>query len=433
MKIWGCIGFSGVILLLCSPAVARNPDPSAPLSLSEAVNLALTHHPAVAAAEAQVRSSSAALTGSRSVFFPSLNIVATGMRTDGAFVFNPSFPSRNQTYNNYTATLQVQQTLLDIGKMFGRTSATRNLLDASLLTRESTREGVILNVQLAYYTHIQAQRLIVVAQEAVTMADEHLRQAEAFYSVGRRPRSDVTKAEVDLANANVNLIHARSQAHITAVQLENAMGYHPSTPFSVRDTFAIEQFSLPIDSTVTIALRQRPELLAATATVSAGHAFASAARAQHLPTIFAFGNWTWSNFDFPLYSRWNAGVTLSMPIFQGFSISAQVDQADASVDIAEATLNQLRESITLEVQQSYWALQEAGERNLATRKLLEQAEENLRLAEKQYAAGVGTPLDISDAQLVLSNARITDIQAQYDYTSSLALLRKAMGTVRTPD
>jgi outer membrane protein len=412
-----------IALLACAGAGAQTTE----LALSDAVDLALKHHPSLEAADAQVRSSSAGLTGTQSVFWPSLTAVATGSRTDGAFVFNPSFPSRNQSYNNYTATLQVQQTLIDVGKMVNRTSASGYLLDASLLTRESTTENVILGVVLAYYAHVQAHRLITVAQEAVTMADEHLRQAQAFYSVGRRPRSDVTKAEVDLANANVNLIHAKSQTHLTAVQLENAMGFHPQTPFAVRDTFELEPFQLGLDSTVSLALGQRPELLAATATVSASHALASAAWAQNLPTVSAFGNWTWSNFTFPLYSRWNAGVTLTVPIFQGFSVSSQVDQARATAGIAEASLDQLRESITLEVQQSYWALQEANERSRATKKLLDQAEENLMLAQKQYAAGVGTPLEVSDAQLVLSNARVTDIQAQYDYASSLARLRKAMG------
>ncbi len=202
------------------------------------------------------------------------------------------------------------------------------------------------------------------------------------------------------------------------------MGFHPETP-SVRDTFDVEPFSLSGDSAVTFALLHRPELLAAGVT--------AAAWALHLPTLTAFGNWTWSNFDFPLYSRWNEGVTLSIPVFQGFSIDAQTDQAKAGAEIAQATVEQLRESITLDVQQAFWALQEARERTVATGKLVQQAEENLTLAEKQYAAGVAPPLDVSDAQLALSSARTTDIQAQYDASSSLARIRRAMGVMTFPE
>jgi outer membrane protein len=424
------------IVFSTCPAVVRateTPDSSFFLTLQQAVGLALDHQPSITAAEAQVRLSSASFTQAQSLFYPSLTISATGSRTDGAFVFNPSFPSRNQSYNNYTTTLQIQQTLLDVGRMVNRTSALSSLRDASTYQLEGSRENVILNVQLSYYTHVQSLRLVAVSEEAVRMADEHLRQAQAFYTVGRRPRSDVTKAEVDLANARVNLIHAKSQAHITSVQLENAMGFHPETPFAVRDTFDVEAYSLSGDSSVTFALLHRPELLAATATASANRALAAAAWAQHLPTLTAFGNWTWSNFDFPLYSRWNAGVTLSVPVFQGFSIDAQADQAKAGAEIAQAAVEQLRESITLEVQQAFWALQEGRERTVATRKLVQQATENLTLAEKQYAAGVATPLDVSDAQLALSNARTTDIQAQYDTSSSLARLRKAMGVLTVPE
>jgi outer membrane protein TolC len=118
---------------------------------------------------------------------------------------------------------------------------------------------------------------------------------------------------------------------------------------------------------------------------------------------------------------------MSLPIFQGFAISAQVEQARAAADAAQANLDVLREFVTLEVEQNYLGLKEAEERIAASTKLVEQAEQNLNLAERQYAAGVGTALEVTDAQLTLSNARITRIQALYDYNSSLRKLERSMG------
>jgi outer membrane protein len=237
----------------------------------------------------------------------------------------------------------------------------------------------------------------------------------------------VTKAEVDLANANVTAIRGRNQLRVANLQLENAIGVHPRTPFALIDTLSVVPFALPLDSTKAVAFEKRPELLAARTRVDANRSLAAAAWGQHLPTLSAFGSWTWSNFNFPLYNRWNAGVTLSLPIFQGFGIAGQVEQAQAAAELAEANLEILSESIVLEVEQSYYGLREAEERLVATRKLVEQAEQNMMLADRQYAAGVGTALDVTDAQLSLSNARIINIQTLFDYNSSLVRLQRAMG------
>jgi outer membrane protein TolC len=211
------------------------------------------------------------------------------------------------------------------------------------------------------------------------------------------------------------------------------MGVHPQQAFTTEEQFTILQFPIPLDSLKKLALDRRPELLAARARLGANEALVSAAFSQHLPTLSATGNYTWSGFSEPLvllpqlFGRWSAGISLSLPIFQGFALNAQVDQAKASADAAQSSLDLLVEDLLLEVEQNFYALQESRERIAATTRLVEQAEENLNLAQRQYAAGVGTPLDVADAQLSRANARITYIQAQYDYNAALVRLRRAAG------
>jgi TolC family type I secretion outer membrane protein len=402
------------------------------LTLHRAVQVALENHPSLRLADANLRSTSDAVTQVKGGYFPSVSATATASRTDGAFVFNPSFPARLQTYNNYSTALQIQQLIFDFGRTSGRVSANENLAGASMSDFEATRENVIVNVQLSYFGLLQAGRVEKVNDEAVGLAAAHLVQAKAFYTVGRRPQFDVTKAEVDLANARVNQILARGQSHLAAVQLENALGVHPPAGYALVDTFDIAPFSLSLDSARAVAMNNRPDLRAAEARVSANRDLVTAAKGQHFPTLSAFGNWTWSGFDFPLSSRWNAGVTMSLPIFQGFSLVAQVNQAEANADAAEAGLDLLKEATTLDVQQNYWGMKEAEERIAAASRLLEQAEQNLVLAEKQYAAGVGTAIEVADAQGSLSNARIARIQALYDYDTSVIYLRRSMGVVPEP-
>ena len=399
------------------------------LTQEQAVTLAIMHHPSLRGAEAATRSASAGVTQAQSNYFPMLNVSAGGTRTGGAAPINPAFRVPILTYNNYITALSLQQNLYDFGKTSGRVSANEELMDASFTDFQATRDSVIANVQLAYINFVQSIRVVKVDSESVAQAEEHLKQSQAFYSVGTRPQYDVTTAEVNLANANVALITGRNQVRVAKLQLENAIGMYSTTHYTVHDSLETPAFAITLDSAKAVAKESRPELRSAQARYVSAQSSVSAARAQHLPTVSLNGGWTWSSFDFPLQSKWNAGFTLSMPIFEGFAISAQVEQAEAVVDEVHAGLDELMEGVMLQVEQNYLSLKEAQERIDASKKLVTQAKENLKLAEGRYNSGVGSPIEITDAQVTLSNAQITSIQALADYNSSLIRLRQAMGVI----
>jgi len=426
-----CIAIIFIICFLTTPCIVLTQTISIDsLTLDRAITLALENHPSLWAADAYLRAASAGASLALSAYFPNISATASGTRTDGWFVFNPAFAPRKQSYNNYSAGIQASQTIFDFGRTINRVSANNSFEDASEADFQSTRGNVIANVQLSYYGVIQAVQVDKVNKEAVERATQHLIQAKAFYSVGKRAQFDVTRAEVDVANANVNAIRSRNQLQLAKLQLENSMGIHSQSVYRISEVFEVEPFQLSLDSVKSITLSQRPELIATQARVEANRALAAATWDQHLPTLSVSGNYTWTNFTFPLYSRWSAGVTLSLPIFQGMGISAQVEQARATADVAEANLRQFKESIMLEVEQYYLSMKEAEERITAASKLVEQAEQSLTLAEKQYAAGVSSTIEVTDAQLVLSNAHITKIQALYDYNSFLSRLKRSMGITR---
>lgn len=399
------------------------------LTQEQAVSLALAYHPSIRSAHAATRGASAGVTQAQSNYFPLLTLSAGATRTGGASPINPAFPVRILTYNNFISALSLQQNVYDFGKTSGRVSASEGLLDASAADFQSTRDDVIMNVQLAYINFVQAIRLVKVDEESVRQAVEHLKQAKGFHSVGSRPQYDVTTAEVNLANANVALIRGRNQMRIAKLQLENAIGLYASTSYTVHDSLDTLSFTMSLDSVKSVARELRPELRSAQARYASTQASVSAAKSQHLPSVALNGGWTWSSFDFPLQSKWTAGLTVSVPLFQGYAISAQVEQAEANTDAAQATLDVLTESVMLEVEQNFLSLKESQERIDASSKLVTQAQENLKLAEGRYGSGVGSPIEITDAQVTLSNAEITYIQSLSDYNSSLIRLRRAMGVI----
>jgi len=416
-----------VAACLSVPGFAAVPADS--LTLEGAVAIALSNNPMMRSGEAAISSAAAVKRQAVSTYYPALSAQALATHTEGAFVFNPSFPPRDQVYNSYTAALNAQWTLFDFGKTISRVSASGSLLDASMQDYASTRASTILNVLLAYFTFQQSLELEQVALEARAQAERRLTQARAFYSVGNRPQFDVVKAEVDLANENVNVVRTRTQREVAKVGLDNALGVHHADDWILSSRFQVGPWDHTVDSTVIMALGRRPDYQAALLRVESSRVQTFAAWSQHLPTLSASGAYTWTAFNFPLYSRWSAGLTISLPLFQGFSIDAQVEQSKANTLMAVAALDALRESIRLDVEQAYFSLKEMEEGIAATEKLVQQAELGLTLAERQYAAGAGTALEVSDAQLTLSNARSVNIQANFARSGAYIRLLKAAGTL----
>lgn len=412
--------------ILTAQEVRRFP---ASLTLSDAVGLALEYHPSLRAASANVQESEASLTLARSSYFPVISATGSATRTGGAFVFNPQFPPRVQYYNNYTTALNLQQTLYDFGRTGGRVSSANGLVQASTYDYQGSRLNVIANTETAYYGVLEAQGVVAVNLETLAQTEAHLKEAEAYYRVGTRPQFDVTTSQVNVANANVSLITAKNQLRIARLQLENSMGVHSGTPYVLSDTLGVPAFAVSLDSVKMAALSSRQDLLAARAVVESNQALVSAATSQHLPTLSLAGALNWTGFDFPLQNRWNAGLTLSLPVFQGFGVSAQVDQAQANLESSQANLALAAENALLDVEQQYLSLKEASDRITATGKLVEQAEENLKIAEGRYNFGVGSAIEITDAQVTLSSARLSNIQALYDYNTSLIRLKRAMGVL----
>ena len=135
----------------------------------------------------------------------------------------------------------------------------------------------------------------------------------------------------------------------------------------------------------------------------------------------------WNGFEFPLQGRWNVGLTLNFPIFQGFNVSAQVQQAEANAEASTAAFETLEQQILLLVEEFYLQLEEAGKKIKVTDILIKQAKDNLRLAETRYSSGLGSPIEITDALVAADNAQIANVQAVFDYNVALAQLRRAMG------
>ncbi len=399
------------------------------LTLARCVQIALENHPAVRVAEGALLNSEAALQQTRSIFFPQLSASGGITKNAGTSLIGPI--QRVQDYESYSTGLSAQMLIFDFGKSIYRTMASSYGVDSSVAGVAGTKQTVILNAELAYFAYQETSSLVKVNEDALRSSTQHLQQAKAFFSVGTRAQFDVTKAEVDVANAQVALLRAQNQFRIARAQLNNAMGIQTSKIYVTPENMDLPSITMTVDSALAIAKVTRPEILSSASKVSASEALYTASWMTRFPTISATGGYIWRGLTFPLSSSWSAGVTISVPLFQGFAVDAGVQQAEAGIQIASATYEALVRSVRLEIEQQILSLNEARERISASAKLVEQATENLRLADARYASGVGSAIEITDALATLSNARIIEIQAQFDYRSAYVQLQRAMG-ILTP-
>ena len=400
------------------------------LTIDKCIEIALKSNPQIRLAESNVELSSSSLKSTRSQIFPQISFQTGWTRNGGTSFIGPIV--REGYYNNYSYGFQLQQLVFDFGKTYSKISASSDMNEASQQDYISSTQNLIMNTYIAYFSYLQAQRFIKVSNETLKQTEEHLKQAKALYSVGRSPQFDVLKAQTDADNAKVNLITAESNLRISKLQLENVLNKKLGDKFFLRDNLEVSKDTIDEDAAKNNALKNRPELISSKYKVEASKSLLTSAWTANLPSINVAGGYNWKNYilDTKFPDSWNVGVTLSVPLFQGFALDAGIDQARANLKNSEAQNDLTMQAVILDVQQQYANFQVARSKISATKSLADQSALTLKTAEGRYAQGVGSPLEITDAQVAYFNAQTLYIQALYDYQVGYVRLQRAMGTLK---
>ncbi len=398
------------------------------LTLQRAVAIAAMRQPNIIAAQSTIAVNESRVGQAKSNYYPQISA------SSGYSRIKPVAPATTRSttvvgsaVDSFTGSVALTQNIYD----FGRTSALVDIqklnTKASRSDLENTAEQIVLNVKQAYYSVLQASRNRAVAEESVKQFQQHLEQARGFYEVGTKSRFDVTKAEVDLSNAQLNLIRADNTLKITIVNLNNAMGVPDAPEYTLEDTLAFRKYDITFDEAVARAFNNRPDIQAIDTRRRAAEENINLANRNYYPTLTGNAAYNWGGAKFPLGEGWTVGALVNLPIFSGFLTKSQVSEAKANLNVVRANEDLLRQNVLLDVQQAYLNLKEAENRIPTAELAVKQATENLDIANGRYAAGVGNPLEVTDAQVGYSNAKITYTQALSDYKVAQAALEKAMG------
>src|SRR4030043_1275888 len=408
------------------------------LNLERCVGIALKIHTHTAPAVHNVNANVSRIGQSKANYYPQINWSSSYSRVSSASGrLGSSFSSTGTTgsstggteesFDEYSTGFSLSQTIYDFGKTPTQVMIQNFNLDSSRSDLENVSEQIILNVKQTYYGVLQAKRNRDVSSETVNQFQQHLEQAKGFYTVGTKPKFDVTKAEVDLGNAKLNLIKAENALRIAVANLNNAMGVPDAPGYEVEDNLSFKKYEMKFDDAVSKADQNRPDLKSIIVKRQAAESSVELAKKGYFPVLTGTAGYDYAGNTFPLERGWNIGATFSFPVFNGFLTKYQVEEAKENLNVLRANEESLRQSVFLEVQQAYLNLKEAEDSIPTAELTVQQSQENFEIANGRYAAGVGNPIEVTDAEVLLANAKLSYIQALYNYKVSQSSLEKAMG------
>lgn len=398
------------------------------LTVNDAVTIALETQPQIQARLSEYAAARFRVDQALAPLLPQFAASVSTTRSRGTVLGRVGAPTAVVTRDfaeTFGARVALSQLLFDFGKTSASTDASRRLADISLEDVELQRQLITLAVKEAFTNINFAERLIRVSLQALERAELNLRSARGFFQVGTRPKSDVIRAEVDIANARVDVIRARNAERVARVALNTAMGLPADAPTRIHDNLVHEPFELDRQRLLEEALRRRPEYRQVRLGVDAADAVRRRATRDFLPDVTGSGSYGATRSD--LNEAWEVTLALTWSIFDGGSRVARHREALANLEAAQARVRALELEVGREVDQAVLAVSETEERIQATRVAVESAQELFRLAQGRFDAGVGTILELTDAQLALTLAQNTEAEALADFRIALARLERAVG------
>jgi outer membrane protein TolC len=407
------------------------------LSLDQAIEIALQYNPQVAIAEQGVWVNRGQLLQAMSLLMPRLDL-STRRSTP---VNQPPFSFQKRT-TTYETDFTLSQNLYSGGSTSKGVEAARRLLQGAEQNFQRSRQQIAFSVRQTYYAVLTAEEAVKVAQDVVSSAQEHLRVAGLRYEAGVAPQYDALAAEARVARVQQELISAQTDRDTAWAALATMMGVTipGGTKLSTPRPEEVKPGNL--SDLMKEALAQRPDVKTAMAAVAITRAQVAIARAARKPTITGILNWGLRpKVTIPgdqlglapgselVVSQNSGSVSLSAnwSLFNGGYVTGTIRSAQASQRQAEQMIEALRLQIGLDVKTAYFALQAAQAQLAAARKEVEQAQEAHRIATLRYQEGVGTSVEILDAEATLGGARTRLNQSLFGLNLALAQLDLATG------
>ena len=422
---------AALALAAAAPVSAQEPEAPARgvVTVDEAVRRALARNHDLQTTRENIEAAAGRRKQALQRYLPGISASMDYQRSfDDRAVFSggTSFPVNP---NNYSQTYALSQTLIDWGAIKSIQAAGSDL-SASKFDYEQARADIVLLTKQQYYTLLRAQLLSDVADSALVVSQQELRRVNSLFELGMVAKGDVLKAQVRISQSQLDVLSNRNTVVLERARLARLMGQDPNDDLeAARD---VSTSPTVVDSAAVLdeAIRNRPDLKAAEASLAAANANVGAARADYLPTLRGRLSYTHSDSVFTLSGEPSRNLTLGLdlPLFSSFyGTKGAIRASRAARNQARYALDRLRLDVAVEVREAIANARQANEGLLVAADQVASAEEDLKLSQEKYNVGSGTILELIDAQVALQRARSNYVQALTQVRSSEASLERVRG------
>ena len=389
------------------------------VTLEEAIEQALVKSPALAQSEASLTNARSARRRGMGSFIPSLSASTSASRSSSQRFDAGTQRLVSGSSSSYSAGISGSYQIFDGGRRFIDVTRNRASIRAAVARLEDQRFSVTLQTKQLYVAALRQAELLEVTQEQQTEAEKNLELVRARFEAGEGTTADTLQAVFQLMQAQLSVLSTERGLRTARFSLGRQIGDSgPVAPAPLAEAFDPRPLGLPDEDILAEAERNAPSVRAAGAETEASKAALRAERTSYLPSISMSSGYNWSNTE-PTFSgantSWSLRFSGSYQIFNGFTRSVSISQAEVSSRIARLQEENAR---LVAREQADAALQNLKTAEVAleiSRQAQVVAEENLRVTQERYELEVAIFLELLTAQISLAQARVDLISGRYDY------------------
>lgn len=431
------LALTAALSVLCSQSVFAA---TLELDLEETIQRALLTNPSVKIAESQRKEAKADYSAAKSARGISISLNHDsgrgGYADNRRYVITDNMGRQIPRYdksigNSHSNSVTASLPIFTGGELQGQIGQAKANYRSMLSAEEQAYNEMKETATTGYFNMLNATNMKALRQESVDRLQAHLDNVIAQYNVGIVARADVLRSEVELANAKQDYITASNEYDVAEATLNNIIGTPLNTTLKLKDSLQYVPYDNDMAYCLAYSEQHRPELKQAEYGVDAAEAALVVARSGHMPKIYANASDNWggngSNWPGDDDENWSVGVTASINVFDSGVTWSKIHAAQEALVQAKESQRQIKDAVELEVRTDYLSMREAEKRISTAQVAVASAEEDYHIAVVRYQAGVGTNIDVMDAQEALTQAKTNYYQALYNYNTSKAALNTSMG------
>lgn len=397
------------------------------ITLEEAVTLALRNNPTVIQARGDLRIAGASRREAVGDWLPNLSSNGGWSRNSSQRFDQATQRTVSGGATSYSAGLSASYTLFDGFRRNANGKAANADLESADANLVSQEFQVALQTKQAFFNAVAGQELVRVSETRIERAARQLQITREQLAAGAAIRSDTLRSFVELSNARLQLLNAQTQRETATANLARLVGLDVEIE-AVGDSLTITADDMNIDALQREALEHSPLLLQSVAQARAADAQVTVSRAQYFPSLSTSYSQSWAGQQLDaLNSSWTLRLSVSFPIFNGFTREAGVVRARAQQDVARARVEDVRRQIDADLTQYFASLESSRVRLQIAEASRAAATEDLRVQQERYRLGVSTIVEVLASQVNLDQAEVDIVQARLDYLVAKAQLEALIG------